>query len=259
MAGSSPRVSDRQLVSSALGSLAAIGIACVLVSVRGTIDNTNIALVMVVVVVAAAAAGGRASGAVTAVVATMAFDFFHTKPYLSLNIESADDLETTLLLLVIGLLVGQLALVGWRRRADATEGRGEVERLYRVAEQAAGGDATEDLIVAVRAELSDLLSLADCTYQPGPTAPELPALSPRGWVDVGPVHRSTDEGPLLPESGFAIPMRSRGLVVGHMVCVPLAGSGVPFERRRVAVALADCLAMALAVDATAPATGSAGS
>jgi K+-sensing histidine kinase KdpD len=126
MRRSAQQASDRQLVSSALGSLVAIAAAGVLVSVRGTIDNTNIALVMVVVVVAAAAAGGRTAGAVTAVVATMAFDFFHTKPYLSLTIESADDIETTILLLLIGLLVGQLALVGWRRRADATEGRGEV-------------------------------------------------------------------------------------------------------------------------------------
>ncbi|MEA2932474.1 MAG: hypothetical protein QOI56_1259, partial [Actinomycetota bacterium] len=226
-----------------------------LVAVRGTIDNTNIALVLVVVVVVAAAGGGRMAGAVTAVVATMAFDFFHTRPYLSLHIESADDLETTILLLAIGLVVGQLALVGWRRREDATEGRGEVERLYRVAEQAAQGAATEDLVVAVRAELGDLLSLGECAYRSGPPPPELPPLSPRGWVDVGRVHRSTDDGPVLPESGFAIPMRSRGLVVGHLVCVPLAGAGVSFERRRVAVALANCLAMVLAVDAVSAPTG----
>ena len=241
----------------ALGSLAAIGAAGVLVSVRGTIDNTNIALIMVVVVVAAAAVGGRAAGAVTAVVATMAFDFFHTEPYLSLSIESADDVETTILLLLIGLLVGQLALIGWRRQEDASEGRSEVERLYRVAEQAAEGGATQDLIAAVRAELGDLLSLADCTYHPGPPPTELAALSPRGWVDVGPVHRSTDDGPVLPASGFTIPMRSRGVVVGHLVCLPVAGAGVSFERRRVAVAVADTLAMVLAVDATSAATGSA--
>ena len=250
-------MSDRQLVSSALGSLGAIAAAGVLVSVRGTIVNTNVALIMVVVVVAAAAGGGRTAGAVTAVVATLAFDFFHTKPYLSLSIESADDLETTILLLLIALLVGQVAVVGWRRRADATEGRSEVERLYRVAEQAAGGDVTEDLIAAVRAEVGDLLSLTDCAYRPGPPPPELPALSPRGWVDVGRVHRSTDDGPLLPETDFVIPMRSRGLVVGHLVCVPTAGIGVSFERRRVAVALADCLALVLAVDGMSTPNGGA--
>jgi hypothetical protein len=50
------------------------------------------------------------------------------------------------------------------------------------------------------------------------------------------------------------------LVVGHLVCLPLVGSGVSFGRRRVAVALADCLAMVLAVDQGRPplAAGSAG-
>ncbi len=76
----------------------------------------------------------------------------------------------------------------------------------------------------------------------------MPALSPRGWVDVGRVHRSTDDGPLLPETEFVVPMRSRGRVVGHLVCRPVAGAGVSYERRRVAVALADCLAMAVAID-----------
>ena len=235
-------------MGAALGGLAAIAVAGALVALRGTVDNTNIALILVVVVVAAAAGGGRRAGAATAVIATMAFDFFHTKPYLSLKIESAADVETTLLLLVIGLLVGQVALSGRRRRAEATEGRGEVERLYRVAEQAAGEGELDDLVTAVRAELIDLLSLADCSYQPGPAVSGLPVLSPRGWVDVGPVHRSTDDGPELPGSGFAIPMRHRGGVLGNLVCQPVAGTGVSFERRRVAVALADCLALAIAAE-----------
>jgi len=238
--------SERESVASALGGLAAIVAAGVLVGVRGTIDNTNIALILVVVVVAAAAGGGRRAGAVTAVVATMAFDFFHTKPYLSLKIDSGDDLETTLLLLVIGLLVGQVALSGRRWGAEALEGRGEVERLYRVAEQAAEAGELDDLVTSVRTELTDLLSLTDCTYQPGPAPSGLPVLSPRGWVDVGAVHRSTDEGPMLPAEGFVIPLRNRGQVLGHLVCAPAAATGVSFERRRVAVALADCLGLAMA-------------
>jgi hypothetical protein len=248
--------SERESAGAALGGLAAIAVAGALVALRGTIDNTNIALILVVVVVAAAAGGGRRAGAATGVIATMAFDFFHTKPYLSLKIESADDVETTLLLLVIGLLVGQVAIASRRRRAEAVEGRGEVDRLYRVAEQAAVGEL-EDLKTAVRGELIDLLSLADCRYQPGPAASGLPVLSPRGWVDVGPVHRSTDDGPELPGSGFAIPMRHRGRVLGNVVCKPVAGTGVSFERRRVAVALADCLALAIVAEgASAPRTSS---
>ncbi len=59
------------------------------------------------------------------------------------------------------------------------------------------------------------------------------------------MHRSTDDGPLLPSTGFVIPMRVGGDVVGHLTRVPAGGTGVSFERRRVAVALADYLAAAI--------------
>ena len=48
-----------------------------------------------IVVVAVAALGGRAAGIVTALAAVASFDFFHTQPYLSLAIDSRDDIETT--------------------------------------------------------------------------------------------------------------------------------------------------------------------
>ena len=71
--------------------------------------NANVALVLVLVVVLAAVGGGRTAGAVAAVSAALSFNFFHTVPYLTLEIDSADDVETTLLLLAVGLAVGQLA------------------------------------------------------------------------------------------------------------------------------------------------------
>lgn len=69
-----------------------------LVGVRDQIQNANVALILVVVVVAAAAIGGRLAGATAAVVSALAFIFFHTQPYLRLTIDSADDVETALLL-----------------------------------------------------------------------------------------------------------------------------------------------------------------
>jgi K+-sensing histidine kinase KdpD len=48
--------------------------------------------------------------------ATLWFDFFLVRPYLSMEIESADDIEAALLLLGVGLLVGQVASRGRRSR-----------------------------------------------------------------------------------------------------------------------------------------------
>src|SRR5207253_10895130 len=96
----------RALIGLAVGSLGALGAAAVLVGVRGEIANANVALVLVLFVLLGAAVGGRSSGAVSALVAAASFDFFHTRPYGSLKINSAADIEATGLLLLVGLAVG---------------------------------------------------------------------------------------------------------------------------------------------------------
>ena len=42
-----------------------------------------------IVVVAAASIGGRVAGAVVAVIASISFNFFHTRPYLTVRIDDA--------------------------------------------------------------------------------------------------------------------------------------------------------------------------
>ena len=69
-------------------------------------------------------AGARA-GALAAVTSTLAFDFFLTRPFLSARIESADDIETLLILLAVGLLVGEVAVAGTPRPARPRSGAAE--------------------------------------------------------------------------------------------------------------------------------------
>lgn len=249
--GTMPRSKDRiDTGSVVLGGLAPIGVAAGLVALRGQIANADVALVLVVLVVAAAAAGGRRAGALAAVISTMAFDFFHTRPYLSLKITSAEDIETTALLLAVGLAVGEMAVISQRRRQEAAEGRFEVESLHRVAEQAARDPDVGHLTAVLQEELTGLLALADCTFRPGPAPAGIPVLEPSGWVDAGGVHRYTPDGLQLLAAGLAIPVRNAGQLHGHFVCLPTPGSSVPLERRQVAVTLADQFALALAASAT---------
>ena len=66
--------------------------------------STNLALILVVVVVLAAVAGGRGPGAARCARGRCCRTTSSSLvPYLSLTIESADDVETTIILLVIGL------------------------------------------------------------------------------------------------------------------------------------------------------------
>lgn len=98
---------DRIAVTAALA--APLLVSLLLVPFRGSLSSTNMALILVVVVVAVAAAGNRVAGALTALSAAAWFDFFLTRPYQSFTINRADDVETTVLLLAVGVAVSQLA------------------------------------------------------------------------------------------------------------------------------------------------------
>jgi hypothetical protein len=234
--------SDR--VTVAAGALAPIVVGALLVAVRGVADNANIALALVVVVVAVGALGGRLTGAVAAITAAVSFNFFHTRPYLSLRIAAADDVETMTLLLVIGLIVGQVAAVARRRAAEARNGREELERLWRIAERAVSVDDPGDLLREAQVELRALLLLQECWWDPRQEPSTLPVLQPAGVFDRGRVHRLVGGDFELPQGGFDVPVRGQGEVLGSFRCVPTAGVGVGPLRRRTAVVLADIVALA---------------
>jgi K+-sensing histidine kinase KdpD len=79
----SERGQATRLVGLAFGALAPIVVSVILVPFRRDLDNANLALILVLVVVIAAILGGRGAGALAAIMATLSFDFFLVRPYLS--------------------------------------------------------------------------------------------------------------------------------------------------------------------------------
>ena len=225
------------------GVLAPLAVAALLVPLRTTLQHSTIVLVFVVVVVAVATTGDRVAAILAAVVSAASFDFFLTRPYLSLRITSANDLETTAMLLVIGLVVGELAAVGHRRRLDALRAREELDSLERVAARIAEEPGTLDLIDIVAAEIREVLDLDACRFQLA--RPEGPELRSDGRVAVDHHVWAGDEF-ALPRDGAVLAVTSGGDQLGWFSLVPGRPVGVPLESRRVAVALACQLANALA-------------
>ena len=235
---------DHAAAGLVLAALGPIAVAAALVSVRGSVGNTNVALALVLVVLAAALTGGRTAGAVAAFSSVLAFDFFHTRPYLSLTIDSSDDLITTLLLLPIGLLVGTVAAKARHARREAAASHDQMHRVHRVAELTARGETATVVLEQAQAELTALLGLAACRFDAPPYDIDLPVLERSGAI-LTDRHRYTLDGFELPPDGVSLPVLARGRPVGRFVLVPTPGTGVSLERRIVAVALADQAGAAL--------------
>lgn len=229
----------------ALGGLAPVFVAMALVGVRSEVNSSNLALVLMVVVVLAAAVGGRGAGVIAAIAAAVSFDFFLTRPYLSLSIEKGDDVETAVLMLVAGVVVGYVAARGQHSRVLAAESRSEISRIRRLADLTATGTDPADVIMAGQAELTELLKLQDCTFEAPPFERRYHDVERTGVVATR-EHLLGEGGFELPREGAALPVLGRGQLLGRFVLEPTPGQGLSLERRVVAVALADQVGAALA-------------
>ncbi len=85
-------------------------LVCATVAATGVRAPQTIAVLLVVLVIVAAAATGLRSAGLTATVSgTLCFDYFLTEPTHSLAISGAADVQTALLLLVVGVAVTEIA------------------------------------------------------------------------------------------------------------------------------------------------------
>jgi hypothetical protein len=238
-------------IAYAIGGLLPIAVAAAMVGLRGQLANTNVALVLVLVVVATAAFGGRGPAALSAVIAAVSYEFFFTRPYYSLRINDSNDVETSIILLAIGLVVGQLAVHAHRTSRAASRGRDELASMRRVAERVAAGASDEELIDLVVAEVTELMSLVGCRFEVDATGPLLPVLERSGRIESGYRRVGADGELALPPLGVRLPVLGGGRQVGSLVLDPDPTVGVTLEARVVAVALADQLGAALAASHSA--------
>jgi K+-sensing histidine kinase KdpD len=238
-------------VARVAAALAPIVVASLLVPFRESLQGATLVLVLVVVVVAVATTGDRIAAAIAAVVAAMSFDFFLTRPYTSLRITSAEDLETALMLLVIGLLVGQLGSWGSRRRAEAVRARDELRRMELVADRIASDPGTLGLVDVVEREIAEMLALESCRYSL--SQPAVPVMRPDGSVDT-PTHDLVDGEFALPPEGVGVRVDNGGVTLGWLHLAPADHRGVPLESRKVAIALGQQLGTALARSSGSSAT-----
>jgi hypothetical protein len=231
-------------------------LAAAVIPLRTTIQPTNVALVLVVAVVGVACYGNRLAAAIGALSSAIWFDFFHTRPYFSFTISRHEDLVTAGLLLLTGLVVGELAVRARQYKMYAARGSSEIARIHGIAELVAAGEPAEFVVMAVAGELQDLLALEDCRYQQIVKHDEkpLPEIERSGTVRFGQLRWATEHIG-LPGSQVALPVNSAGRSFGRYLLKPTPGRPLDFDLRVVAVALADQVGAALATASKGPSKG----
>jgi hypothetical protein len=235
---------DQGSLAVASGAAAvAIILAAAMVPVRDSFGATNAALVLTLLVVLAAVLGGRFGGGVTGVVAALSFNFFFTRPYLTMRVDDGKDIATIVLIVAIGLIVGEVSVLRSRRVVQARDHVVALRGLEAVSARVAAGDTPAQLVELIHGELVDGLGLADARYEPV-TVGKLPTLDRGGHLHV-PQLVHAGRGFALPVGGVAIPVIVDGTSRGQLVVEGKPNVAVPLEQRRMMVAMAEQLAVSL--------------
>jgi K+-sensing histidine kinase KdpD len=242
-----PGYLTRDRLAMLAGVAAPLALAAVLVPFRASFPNTDAALAMLLVVVAVAANGDRRAGVLAAVSTAVWFDFFLTQPYERFTITRRTDLETTVLLLVIGVAVTEIAVWGRRHYAIASRRAGYLDGINNAARAVAAGGSASALVDQVGRQLTQLLSLRSCVFQYGVAGLGRPARLQRdGSVTFGQLRWAVDGEGLPADTDVELLVEGGGIFQGRFLMTPLPGARPALELRLLAVAFADQVGAALA-------------
>jgi hypothetical protein len=238
------RYLTRDRIAVAAAVLLPLAVAAVLLPLRSSWSNTDVALVLVIAVVAVAALGNRLAGALAAVSAAIWFDFFFTVPYERFTIARSADVRTVLLLLVVGLAVSQLAARARQLRVIAITDERYLAEIHDTAQLTQTARSPDAVVDRVREQLVGLLDLAGCRFEYGALLGHPPRLEPDGSVMAG-HHRYDVEESGLPREEIELRTFGHGQYYGRFMLRPKAESRPSLQARLVAVTLADQAGRAL--------------
>jgi Domain of unknown function (DUF4118) len=211
---------------------------------RGNVSAATVALGLAIIVSLVGAFGTRITAVVAAVTAALCFDILFTKPYGSFSISNASDVETAVLLLIGGLIVGQLSARNRTNRGLVVQGSLDLGRIQGIAELMASGAGRDEVVAAVAVELQTLLGLRSCRFETTFPAAPGPTIERNGDVSWG--HFWWGIQTLgLPGKEISLIVENQQRRRGRYVLVAEAGTKVTREQLLAAVTLADQAGSAL--------------
>jgi hypothetical protein len=163
---------------------------------------------------------GRRPALAVAAVGALAFNYFHTEPYGTLKMANGNDVILSVMLIVCGLTVGEIAAARSRRAIESAARAldlASLERLTFVA-SSSGLDVTW---TCIRDELERVLVATRVWFEPADAitvGAALPLLDSGGVHGIR-VHRWTGNGFALPEEGVQLAVGS-GAHRGRVLVAP---------------------------------------
>jgi hypothetical protein len=235
-----------------LALLTPLAVAAVMLPLRSHVPNTSLALAMVVVVALVVLPGHRLAALIAGLSAGVWFDFFFTRPYESFSIQRSADVQTTVLLALVGVVIGEIAARRRQARGDMTTARGEVLSLYVIAEMLASGSKAEQVVTLVGEQLRELLFLVDCRFESDGQERNGPVLDRSGELLYGRLEWDLDrEG--FPNRDVVLAVEAgRSRFGSYILRGPALGVPISQDRRLAAVALSDLAGAALSQESSGP-------
>jgi K+-sensing histidine kinase KdpD len=215
----------------ALGAGGAILLGAVLVLVREHTSASNLAFVFLLWTIVIGELGGRAAALATAVASALSFNFFLTRPYLTLVIDDPDDLVAFVSLMVCGLVAGASGRRREAAKATSRDIRADLELIDRFSRRLADDPGRRDGLAVALEDLRRSLRLRGLVVRDvagrvvAAADPEslqvtldAPAeLQPDAWLRAEDTHhRFGTRGLRLPAEGGRIPLKARGGPVGTL-------------------------------------------
>lgn len=236
-------VTGRMTIVTLVAAAGAPLLACaILAAVRASVTNTTAALILVLVVVAAASTGLRSAGLIAAASSGLWFDIFLTEPYGHLTISDRNDIEATILLIVIGAAVTEIALWGRRQQGRAARRSGYLDGVFSTAEIVnLRRETPRALIEQVASQIREVLDIDECRFALGPPQhPNTPVLDHQGSVSCRDRDLKVERNGMPSHDETALLVRRGGEIVGHFLLNATSRVARPtLEQRKVAVLLAD--------------------
>jgi two-component system, OmpR family, sensor histidine kinase KdpD len=257
----------------AVGVTGLIAASVAVAVLKAFVPVPNASIVYLLAVVASAIFAGTYGAIATAVAAFLLYDYLFTEPYFTLTIRDPSEWVNAVLLLFVGVVVGQLAAMQRSRAEDARAREREARALFQVSRELATRASTpavlptiarilqaetsmERVWIALGADDASERVAADTGSGDRPTTASvqhvlrrMPGDEPAQWVRVHQPAARPRQAPAGRREVYRVRIGAAGASLGSIWSMRDRDRGEPDRtERRLAAAAADQIGQALAHD-----------